>query len=629
MRRVRHQFLWLTGVTLCLTVVHGCGSSDTTQTIEEDGSTALDGAAGSAGQGGSVGAIKDGATDAPKDGTAGSAASGGAAGTKQDGGAGQGGASGGLPDGAAGAQPDSSAGGAAGNLPDGAAGDVSQTTDGPEDSTAPDVSDVMIEPKAGCGLVGEVCLIHSDCCTANCDPQTNICANAIGTCKPAGAGCLSPAECCTTVCSAGVCGATVCTSDNQSCLLPEQCCSGRCEGATESGLICQPLNPNCFTVGNVCNAHADCCSKFCNNGRCSAQPSFCIQTGDACTDDFECCGGLCTKGDGSVMGLCALPAASGAGNCRIAGEVCGAGAVDGGVSYSDAGIPACGGDCCSRACAPYGPTGVMICQPASGCRPVGEICRDDSDCCGSPGLPGGNGTIHCSKEEGSPVGRCDNGNACNPAGAICKLEGTSCNAANNCCAGNVNQNPYVCLQDLLGIPRCRTTTEACDEAGSYQGKACASSADCCGMACVPNPEATDAGDAGPPRLICGDTCVQQGGVCTSDVDCCPGLPCVALPGSSLGICGYVPPPDAGMPDGNVADAVVPSDGTVPDSTIPPDGTVPDASVAPDGTVPDASVPDVAADVPRVCSLYGQSCQQTSDCCNAVPCTNGRCVFPPS
>jgi hypothetical protein len=498
---------------------------------------------------------------------------------------------------------------------------VSQPTDG----TAPDVSDVTIEPKAGCSLVGEVCLIHSDCCTANCDPQTKICANPIGVCQPAGAGCTIPTDCCTTVCSGGVCGAAVCISDHQPCLLPEECCSGQCQGATESGLACEPLNPICSTVGNVCNAHTDCCSDFCNNGRCSGQPSFCTQTGDACSSDYQCCGGICTRGDGSVMGICSVPEASGVGNCRLAGEVCGAGAVDGGVNYSEAGIPECGGDCCSRSCAPYGPTGVMICQPPSGCRPLGEICRDDPDCCGSAGLPDGTKSdVHCSKDTGASVGRCDHGNSCNPAGEICRLAISTCQASDKCCAGTVQTHPAVCMQDLLGIPRCRYDINECSDAESYQGKACASSADCCGLACVPNPEATDAGDAGLSPLICGDLCVQQGGVCTSDADCCPGLPCVALPGSTVGICGYVPPPpDGGVPDGSTPDSEVPPDGTVPDGTVPPDSAVPD------GNVSDASVPDVAADVPRPCSLYGQTCQVTADCCNAVPCTNGRCVFPPS
>ena len=31
--------------------------------------------------------------------------------------------------------------------------------------------------------------------------------------------------------------------------------------------------------------------------------------------------------------------------------------------------------------------------------------------------------------------------------------------------------------------------------------------------------------------------------------------------------------------------------------------------------------------PGVCAEYGQLCSQPDECCNAVPCTSGRCVFP--
>ena len=77
---------------------------------------------------------------------------------------------------------------------------------------------------------------------------------------------------------------------------------------------------------------------------------------------------------------------------------------------------------------------------------------------------------------------------CRPSGAVCKLAISSCNAENNCCAGNVNQNALACQQDILGIPRC-TAVGNCADAGSQQGKSCASSADCCGLPCVPNPTA--------------------------------------------------------------------------------------------------------------------------------------------
>ena len=423
-----------------------------------------------------------------------------------------------------------------------------------------------------CKLAGVTCASNADCCSANCDPATNACVNPIGTCKSAGQGCSAPTECCTLVCSGGTCGSTLCTSDNQACTTGAQCCSGTCGDAG-----CVPLNGSCKTAGNSCSAHGDCCSKLCKNGNCAAQPSFCTQQGDLCSANTDCCTGICTKASGSSVGTCTEPKAPGATGCLVAGQVCGEGAsADGGVVKNDAGVPVCGGECCSRSCAPYGPTGVLVCQPPSGCRPTGEVCTQDSDCCGSPGLPGGNGSVKCSKGAGEPVGRCDNGNACRPSGAVCKLASGSCNAENNCCAGNVNKDPSVCQQDLLGIPRC-TGVGDCTEAGSQVGKACATSADCCGLPCLPN---ANAGDGGA-TYICGSSCVPSAGACTTDADCCAGLPCKAPPGSTQGVCGYKDTPDAGTDSGSDA-----------------------------GT----------------CAYYGQTCTVAADCCNNVPCTNGKCVY---
>jgi hypothetical protein len=263
----------------------------------------------------------------------------------------------------------------------------------------------------------------------------------------------------------------------------------------------------------------------------------------------------------------------------VAGIACGA-VSDGG----SVGVPQCGGECCSRACAPHR-SGLFVCQPPSGCHPTGEVCTTDSDCCGGVGTPNSQGVM-CSKANATdPVGRCDNGQACRPAGAVCKLATSSCNAENNCCAGNVNQNPFVCQQDNLGIPRCTLAGKPCDDAGSKAGQACATSADCCGLSCVPNPSYTPGGSA--PPFVCGGQCVGQGGSCTTAADCCPGLPCTLPPGSTRGTCGNPPPPpDAGPPP--PVDAAVPDGGT--------------------------------------CAEYGQSCTTNSDCCNSVPCTNGRCVY---
>jgi hypothetical protein len=319
---------------------------------------------------------------------------------------------------------------------------------------------------------------------------------------------------------------------------------------------------------------------------------------------------VCSKTTGATYGRCATGGGGGTSQCSVAGVVCGGVLADGGT-LNDSGLPSCGGNCCSRACAPYAPTGVLVCQPPSGCRPTGEVCFTDSDCCGYGGIQGQTGVGNCSKANvNDPTGRCDNGNSCRPAGAICKLKNDSCNAENNCCAGNVNQNQYVCQQDNLGIPRCTMAGQACNDAASYQGMPCATSADCCGLSCVPNPNYPGLNDAGISAFICGAVCVARGGQCTTTADCCPGLPCYFPPGSTIGTCDNPPPPpppDAGA-DGGM------------DATVDADM---DAAVDAGMDAP----ADAPSEAPPPCSLYGQVCSATQTCCNGIPCINGRCLNP--
>jgi hypothetical protein len=123
---------------------------------------------------------------------------------------------------------------------------------------------------------------------------------------------------------------------------------------------------------------------------------------------------------------------------------------------------------------------------------------------------------------------------CAPAGDICRLNTTQCNDTADCCAGNSLQDPDVCVQDSLGIPRCSATPGGgggtnCDPA-TTAGMACASSADCCGAPCtyVPGSEL---------GYVCGTGCVPEGGNCSTTADCCSGLPCNIAPGASTGTCG--------------------------------------------------------------------------------------------
>src|SRR5262249_28858741 len=160
----------------------------------------------------------------------------------------------------------------------------------------------------------------------------------------------------------------------------------------------------------------------------------------------------------------------------------------------------------------YGPTGALVCQPPSGCRPTGELCTNDSDCCGGPGLPDNSpSNVMCRKEPGPTIRRCDNGNSGPPAGADWRPPSVSCHPKADCCTGNVlTMDP--CHQDNLGIPRCAAAAGPCS---FTPGMACASSADCCGNPCVPTP-GSEFG------FVCGNACVTSGGACTTDADCCSG-----------------------------------------------------------------------------------------------------------
>jgi hypothetical protein len=89
------------------------------------------------------------------------------------------------------------------------------------------------------------------------------------------------------------------------------------------------------------------------------------------------------------------------------------------------------------------------------------------------------------------------------------------------------------------------------------------------------------------------------GPCTNTADCCPGSSCVVAPGSTHGMCG----PCGG---GGGGDAGAPPDGGGPGG--PNDGG------GGEGGGGSGS-----------CSQYGQICQAAANCCNGLPCTNGRCI----
>jgi hypothetical protein len=454
--------------------------------------------------------------------------------------------------------------------------------------------DGFFTPTTGQGPVlpaGAPCASNNDCASGNCGDAGKVCEVGAMACAGAGTACTANNSCCSFACIGGQCSGKQCTADKGACTADGECCGGKCDAGT-----CTPLSTTCKTAGNPCAGNGDCCSALCQAGICSVAPSFCTQNGDACANDTDCCGGQCTKAAGASLGTCnVVVVPGGASGCTPAGQAC-SGATTGGS------LPTCGGDCCSRSCRPYAPTGVLICQPPSGCHPTGELCQTDNDCCGVLGSPGSTKTeggagqssdVHCSKAAGSTFGRCDQGKACSPAGSICRLATNSCDATDRCCAGTIQQHPLDCKQDALGIPRCTAVSDYdCKVSGPPPaGTGCASSADCCDQPCVPNPSNN------PPFVCAGAACVTPGGACSTTSDCCSGSPCLLPAGSSKGTCGA-----SGVPGGGGgSDAGTTTGGSSSGGTPPPGSTS--------------------------CAQYGQTCTQTSDCCDAVPCTLGRCEFP--
>jgi hypothetical protein len=440
-----------------------------------------------------------------------------------------------------------------------------------------------------CGTFGTPCATDMDCCSNACDPDTLSCSSTVDHCAPEGSDCSLPTDCCNLSCVGAKCSETHCVSDAGTCSSDDECCSGHCDPTAG----CVPLNTSCKTTGNECSTNGQCCSGLCNgDGHCSFGSSYCIQPGDACSRDEDCCSANCVIEDGRRLGTCAAPP-SGPANCsRVEGMLC-----------TDC------NQCCSRLCAPYATSNVKICQPASGCRVTGELCRRDEDCCGgsdTSGLPG-YGNVSCLREPGAVLGICrsprndprvgDN-SACSPQGNICHYDQNdvpyACNissssARNNCCGGLGGKNG-VCRVDNLGVPRCNGLGDIC----RMEGETCASSIDCCnGVPCVPD-------ELGELRCGGGE-CIPSGGSCTINADCCPGTTCIRPPGSTVGMCGTDNPPGTGGAGGTGG-----SGGT---------GGAGGTGGSGGGTT--------------TCSTYGQICNSTQDCCNAmdgVSCSGGICRY---
>lgn len=460
--------------------------------------------------------------------------------------------------------------------------------------------DAAFVPK--CAAEQATCSVSSDCCSNLC--LGNKCVPSVSTCGAAGANCGVSTDCCNGSCIKGTCGTAQCVSIGEACpaagtntCCTDTCVAGKCAaiGATADG----GTTATCTTSGNKCLHDGDCCSGLCSNGTCNKASSFCLQNSEMCFSGSDCCGGLCTAPNGKPVsqtnpGLCGTPA--GAVNCT---------AVDGVLCAGT--TPGCPGPCCSDLCVPFGPTGVLICQPAQGCRVEGDLCEKNSDCCGGEttaadaGLPGAQ-LVVCTIAAGAKVGVCSTpsagnggGNTCRPPGDVCHYNGAGYNcsvsaSSADCCDVDGHPNKDLCQLDKLGVPRCLAFSGGADggpNACRQTGQTCATASDCCnGTPCVPG--------AGGVLTCSALSCIPSSGACTSNADCCAGITCVIPVGSPSGTCS--PPPSTTGTDAG---------------TTTTDGGTSEAGTVDSGTTTSA------------CAEFGQSCASLA-CCTGLACIGGYC-----
>jgi hypothetical protein len=348
---------------------------------------------------------------------------------------------------------------------------------------------------AHCVAMGDVCVTTAECCGGRLcevgDDSVRRCSESTF-CRAGGEECTQASQCCSLSCN-GTCqdDGSLCSQVGDECGGNVECCSNRCDGT------CQSLGGGCTGIGEACTAqgpHENCCSKYCSNFgtddnpdlRC-ARSSACGARGEACAVPADCCSGVCQDGR--------CPTQNQIGGSRFAGEPC----------INDA-------DCSSYLCATEVPGGPKICQYLGGCRPNGELCTEDWQCCSDIHYTGqlcpdgppaeGNGCVDHSGVDG--LAWCSNNHAQTGPKEPGELCGDSAGGAVHMCC-------FECEETPLGVSRCSGGGEVC----VGDGGPCRLSSDCCTNICSPFLNE----DTGETELRCGQ-CVTAGGQCTTHGDCC-------------------------------------------------------------------------------------------------------------
>ena len=355
-------------------------------------------------------------------------------------------------------------------------------------------------------------------CATNPDGES-LCLEE-GYCTADGSPCTQASECCSLACNGGQCGGDICTPEGDSCENASDCCSNSCEGTP---LACASAGTGCKVLGErvtgatLEEAAAGCCSLYAINVGTETEPDYrcnrasdCGSRGDLCINPEDCCSGFCLDGRCPTQNLI--------GGARVAGEPC--------VNHAD---------CSTYACASNFPGGPKVCQDLGGCKPAGEICGEDWECCGYYSIDNGGGTSvdgmsndhcrHVDTQEGTgmcqeidPVNlpglrRCNLLMGDKEVGEICKdAAGVT---VHNCCLGQTATQDEICQVTATGVFRCGSVVSTC----LPDGEQCSIGSQCCNGVCSP-------GEVnGMSSLVCGGgtmSCLENGTTCTASADCCSG-----------------------------------------------------------------------------------------------------------
>jgi len=436
---------------------------------------------------------------------------------------------------------------------------------------------------------------------------------------------------------------SICINSGSSCSTTSGgvCCTGVCTNGT-----CSSTTTFCKTPSTACTLNTECCSNHCLNGSCSSQQ--CVDVGASCSSNADCCTATCTNG------TCAT----------IPGQTCG---VIGQACTSGTG-------CCSTNCQGG------VCVRAYSCQANGDICLQNSDCCGNVCSAAGGGAGVCLAISGGGGGGCtQDGNPCSSgtgccsrvcvdpgSGATvcqpvdgCRLTGDFCLSTNACCGGGVNPNGTVqCRPDAVGSGRC-DNGQACNGVGNICGAphlldggvatypdggtirvnapqdCCDGHQQVCRVDSSGVPRCFGGGSASCPAGYTGEApcCIQTNQNCQFSDQCCDGAKC--LPGDGgfyctlpncLGV-GTTCTPGTGSNCCNGTSCLRTDSPSGAYACQPPSST-PDAgpTCAANGGACDAGVgccsqicSSGSCQAPASCQPLNSACTATSDCCSGLSC----------